>query len=147
MCPHEIDTVAFFDALASEMNAHPEEYDILGDIELRLAIVMERDDGSAFRALVTFDGIECTGVATINEGDEHGADCWIAGGAAAWRAMFDDIVAHGRAEGRQTINSLTMLGHPLAVHGDDPLGVDKFFRFNQSVQHFFDGAANAAVPA
>ena len=45
----------------------------------------------------------------------------------------------------QTINSLTLVGDRIAVHGDDPLGVDLFFRFNQTVQAFLDGAAVVAT--
>ena len=75
------------------------------------------------------------------EGDEQTADCWLDGDLAAWQAMFDDIVANGRATGRQTINSLTLVGEAIAVKGADPLGVDVFFRCNQTVQAFLDGAA------
>ena len=59
--------------------------------------------------------------------------------------MFDDIAEHGHATGRQTINSLTLLGDDIVVQGSDPLGVDKFFRFNQTVQAFVDGAGTHAA--
>ena len=55
--------------------------------------------------------------------------------------MFDNVRANGGATGSQTLNSLTLLGDRIALHGDDPMGVDRFHRFNQSVQEFFDGAA------
>jgi hypothetical protein len=58
--------------------------------------------------------------------------------------MFDDITTNGRATGRRTINSLTLVGDRIDVRGDDPMGVDKFFRFNQTIQQFFDGAAQLA---
>lgn len=140
MSDHRIDTVAFFDALASEMNAHPEVYEVLGDANLDLVVLM-RDDDSAFRVRLTFEGISCEGVAEAGDGDERTADCWLEGDLAAWQAMFDDIAANGRATGRQTINSLTLVGDAIAVKGDDPLGVDVFFRCNQTVQAFLDGAA------
>lgn len=135
-----IDQIEWFDRLAREMNDHPERYEPLGDISLRLAIVMHRSDGSDLRALLVFDGIGCEKVVELPEGAERDADCWLEGDVAAWQAMFDDIVTHGRATGRNTINSLTLVGDRIAVHGVDPLGVDRFFRYNQTVQAFLDGA-------
>lgn len=147
MTTPRIDTVAFFDALASEMNAHPEIYEVLGDVDMDIAVVM-RADGADFRVLLTFADIACTGVREIGDGEERTASCWLEGPLDAWQTMFDDIVANGRATGWQTINSLTLVGDRIAVHGDDPLGVDLFFRFNQTVQAFLDGAAVvASAPA
>lgn len=142
-----VDSVSFFERLASEMNAHPEEYEILGDVEMRVAIVMTQPDTPPFAVALEFEGIECSAVEAIGPGEEHDADCWLEGALADWQTMFADIVAHGQAEGRQTINSLTMLADRISAHGDDPLGLDRFFRFNQTVQNFFDGAARAAVAA
>ena len=64
-----------------------------------------------------------------------------------WQAMVEYIAANGRATGLQTLNSLAMLGDPIACRGDDPMGLDKFSRFNQTLQEFFDGAARVAVAA
>lgn len=141
-----VDSVAFFDALADEMNSHPEQYEVLGDIDLDLALVM-RDAGGDFGARLHFNGIRCDGVSSIEAGEEAAADCWLDGDLTAWQTMFDDIFENGRATGRQTINSLTLLGEVLTVNGADPLGVDKFFRFNQTVQAFLDGAAKATARA
>ena len=54
-------------------------------------------------------------------------------------------VQHGRAEGLQTINSLALLGGAIACVGNDPMGLDKFSRFNQTLQEFFDGAARVGA--
>jgi len=141
-----IDSVAFFDAVASKMHDDPQAYEILGDVDLDLAVVMRRPDGSAFRVLIAFRGIACERVVELEPGDEERADCVLDGPLDAWAEMFDDIRSHGRATGRQTVNSLTLLGDRMVVRGTDPLGVDKFFRYNQTVQAFLDGAAGV-VPA
>ena len=78
-------------------------------------------------------------------GDEALADCWLEGPFDAWQAMVDDIVEHGRATGRHTLNSLTLVGESIRLRGSDVMGIDKFSRFNQSLQEYFDGAA--ATPA
>jgi hypothetical protein len=61
--------------------------------------------------------------------------------------MFDDILEHGTASGRLTINSLALLATDIRLRGDDPMGVDKFSRFNQTLQEYLDGAARIAAAA
>ena len=68
-------------------------------------------------------------------------------GLAGAPVALDDIVANGGASGRQTINSLTLLGTDIRLRGDDPMGTDKFSRFNQTLQEYLDGAARIAVTA
>ncbi len=138
------DDVGFFDPLADEMNAHAERYEILGDLDLVLGIVMTRPAGDRFRARLAFEGVRCTGVSAMAAGEEATTDCWLEGSLDAWDAMFADIVAHGHATGRHTINSLTMMGDEIRLCGVDVMGVDKFSRFNQSLQEFFDGAARVS---
>ena len=142
-----VDTLELFDALAREMNAHPERFEVLGDVDLDLGIVMHRPGGDAFGVRLTFEGLECTGVATMAPGEEHATECRLEGPVEAWEEMFADIRAHGRATGQHTINSLTLLGEQIHLRGDDPMGVDKFSRFNQSIQQFLDGAAHVGVPS
>ena len=138
-----VDTVAFFEGLAAEMNAHPEHYEVLGDCDLVLGLVMRRADGDAFRVRVTFEGVSCLDVSDMEAGDEALCDCWLDGPLAAWVAVVDDVVANDGATGRYTLNSLTLVGDEIVLRGSDVMGIDKFSRFNQSLQEFFDGAARA----
>lgn len=142
-----VDTVAFFDALASEMNAHPERYEPLGDIELDLGVVVDRPGTSPFAVLLVFRGIACESVAEIDPAGVDRADCYLRGERRAWVAMFENVAANGAATGQWTLNSLSMVGDVIGVFGDDPMGVDRFFRFNQTLQEFFDAAARVASPA
>jgi len=135
-----VDRVAFFTALAAEMNGHPERYEPLGDVDVEIALVI-REGGDALRVRLLFQGIRCEHAAEIGDGDEFTADCFLDGDVGAWQAMVDNIRANGRAEGEYTLNSLTLVGDRIAIKGEDPLGVDRFFRFNQTLQTFFDGAA------
>jgi hypothetical protein len=136
-----VDDLRFFEPLADEMNAHPERYEVLGDLDLVLGVVMTRPQGDAFRAQLVFEGIRCIGVSEIDPGDERVADCWLEGPVDAWNDMVADIRANGRATGRHTLNSLTMIGDQIRLRGADVMGVDKFSRFNQSLQEFIDGTA------
>ncbi len=77
----------------------------------------------------------------------NGADFRLEGPLQAWQDMFDDIAANGRATGFHTINSLALMGDRISCRGDDPMGLDKFSRFNQTLQEFFDGAHHLVVSA
>ncbi len=140
-----VDDLRTFEPLVREMNGHPERYEVLGDLDLVLGVIMTRPSDDAFRVRLTFDGIQCTAVHEMEEGDERTTDCWLEGPIGAWTEMFADIRTNGRATGRQTLNSLTMVGDEIRLRGTDVMGVDKFSRFNQSLQEFFDGAARAAT--
>lgn len=142
-----IDSVAFFDDLSAAMAADSERYERLGDVDLELAIVMRRPDGDAFRVQLSFHGITCDGVATIAAGAERAADCWLEGDLESWQAMVADIAEHGHATGDWTLNTLTLFGERIALAATDPVGEDRFHRFNQTLQEFFDGAARIGAVA
>ena len=138
----EIDSVAFFKALADEMNGQPQLYEVLGDIELDVVLVMTGDP--AFRVRLLFDGITCDDVVEV-DADDTGEHCQIVATREVWQEMFDDIVANGRATGRLTLNALTMWGEDMQIVGDDPMDTDRVSRFNQTLQQFLDGAATVAA--
>ena len=137
-----IDTIGFFDDLATAMNNDPARYELLGDIDLELAVVMHRDDRDAFRVRLGFHGIQCQTVVEIDEGEEAAAECWLEGDLEDWKAMFADIATNGRAQGPWTLNALTLMGDRIRLEATDPMGWDKFHRFNQTLQDFVDASAN-----
>lgn len=136
-----VDSQEFFDKLASVMNAHPERFERYGWCDIDLGIVVGREMRDPLRLALRFRGIRCEDVRSSFEGDA--VDCTVEGDLSAWQTMVDDIVAHGQATGRQTLNSLVLLGERIKVSGSDPLGVDRFFRVAETIQRFFDGAAEA----
>ena len=142
-----IDSLAFFDDLAAAMAADPERYERLGDIDLELAIVMRRPHGDHFRVRLSFSGVTCDGVAEIEAGDEAKADCWLEGDLEAWQAMFASIAVNGRARESWTLNTLTLFGDRIALHAADPMGEDRFHRFNQTLQDFVDAFAQLVASA
>lgn len=143
---NEIDDVRFFEALMAEWNAHPEQHKVLGDADMVCALVMRGADAD-FAVRIVFEALACEGVSGIDASEAHLADFYLDGPIDAWRTMFADILANGTATGRQTINSLALLGTDIRLRGDDPMGVDKFSRFNQTLQEYLDGAARIAVAA
>ena len=128
-----------YQRLAHLMNTHPEHYRVLGDADMVAAFTVTGPDSNASIQLV-FAGLACEGVDEVVEAEAALADFRLVGPASAWTAMFDDIVANGRASGEWTINSLALRADRIRLLGDDPMGLDKFSRFNQTLQEFLDGA-------
>ncbi len=135
-----IDSVAFFEALATEMNASPERYRLYGEADMDPVLVMRRPDGD-FRVRLHFAELACEDVTEVDEAEAPLSDFRLEGDLEAWQAMFDDITTNGSATGLWTINSLALMGDKVVVAGNDPMGTDKFSRFNQTLQEFLDGAA------
>lgn len=143
----KIDSTPFFQTLADDMNSRPDDFKVLGDCDMSAALVMRNGDGD-FAVKVSFAGLSCSGVTSITAADaDSSADYYLDGPLSAWQAMFDDILANGSASGRLTINSLALLGTDIRLRGSDPMGVDKFSRFNQTLQEYLDGASRTAAVA
>ena len=136
-----VDTIEFFDGLAALMKAEPDRYERLGDVDLDLGVVIRRPEGDDFRLLLSFHGIQCQGITEMAAGEEVGADCWLEGDLQDWEAMFGNIVEHGHAVDQWTLNTLTLFGARIRLCAADPMGEDRFHRFNQTLQEFVDGAA------
>ncbi len=145
----DITTESFFRSLADEMNGHIERFTGLGEADMVAALVMRSPRGD-FAVRVRFEGLRCEGVDEVDAGEAALADFSLDGPLDLWQAMFDDIVANGAASGRLTINSLALLAtgaDDIRLRGDDPMGIDKFSRFNQTLQEYLDGTARVAVAA
>lgn len=137
----KVDSVEFFEALGAEMARHADEYRVLGDCNMDLGIEMQRPGGEPFRVVLHFEGLEPAAAVANDLDDAPVADCRLEGALDAWEEMIADIRANGSATGQQTLNSLTLLGDHIRVLGSDTMGVDRFFRYNQTLQAYFDGAA------
>ncbi|MFN8022353.1 MAG: hypothetical protein U0Q03_12580 [Acidimicrobiales bacterium] len=145
----DITDISLYRAMADELNAHPEKFTVLGECDMVLALVM-RADGGDFAVRIRFEGLRCEAADEVDAAEASLADYYLDGPLPKWQAMFDDIVANGAASGRLTINSLALLAtstDDIRLRGDDPMGTDKFSRFNQTLQEYLDGAARVAVAA
>ncbi len=59
--------------------------------------------------------------------------------------MIENIRAHGAPDLAHTLNYLTFPDDPMRVSGPDQLQVDAFYRYNQTLQRFFNGSAQVAT--
>lgn len=133
-------SVDWFEAVARALAADRERLRRLGYVDATVGVRI--DDGSEAIGFVLEFG--AYGVKRVRQTDtpEADADFTIAGSAAAWREMVENIRANGEADLNHTLNRLTMAGTPLKVVAADQLQEDLFFRFNQSLQALFDASAS-----
>ena len=95
----------------------------------------------AFR--MTFDVFDIREVREISPSGLGEVDFYLEMTPEQWRAMLDSIRAEGHAGLEYTLNTLD-LKLPDGLHhnaADDGYRADKFFRFNESLQRFFDLSA------
>jgi len=140
----DVAEAALYRDLAYLMNAHPDRYRPLGDADMTVVFTIVGADRTTNIQLV-FEALSCVGIDAVPDGEAGLADFALVGPESAWQAMFGDIVANGTATGPWTINSLALRGDRITLTGNDPMGLDKFSRFNQTLQEFLDGAGRLEI--
>ena len=144
-------SVAWFRGLADRMAAQPEKYGRLGRIDLTLLPRIVHPDGRIETYRLVFRGHACTTVDRLPGAPDAASGphpVVLEGELAAWTEMFDNIRRHGRADLTHTLNYLTLPDWPLRLVPIDAaagqLDVDRFYRYNQTLQEFFDEAGAVA---
>ncbi len=90
---------------------------------------------------VTFEAFECAGVREIEEADLHDVDFWLEQSPEAWQEILEYIKKNGAAGLGQTLNTIDLKIPEGFARSHDGYRRDAFYRFNQSLQHFFDTSA------
>ena len=137
----------WFRALADRMAAQPEKYRKLGVMNLTLAPRISFPDGREMLFSLEFDGNRCRAVRRVDGpatlGGRHAVI--LEGDYGAWREMIENIRVNGQADLQHTLNYLTLPDWPLRLVAVDEdvgqLDVDRFYRYNETLQEFFDEAA------
>ncbi len=143
--PVSFPSVDWFVRLADEMRTNRARHEHLGDVDCvaQFTVLDGATEGSAWSVQVTFEEFEVIDVR--RRGDPSRADFVLEGDLATWRGMLESIArGDGRPDLAHTLNYLTLPNTPMRVWSDDPVRRDLFFRFNQSLQEFFN--ASAAIP-
>ena len=133
----------WFSALASSMLEKEAEYRRFGPMDCSMVVkVLDPAAGDRFFEVV----FELHSVASIREirglGEAAPEHFVIEASLSAWRDMIENIRTHRGADLEHTLNYLTFPGDPMEVTGPDQLQTDTFYRYNQSIQEFFNGASN-----
>jgi hypothetical protein len=137
----------FFQALADRMNSQEAKYKKIGWVDLRLGVRVLPDDTFREEKLygLVFDTYTCEQAREIAAPTEVEAECVVEGPYWAWKEMFENIATHGKADATHTFNYLTLTEWPLKLTGEDQLGIDKVFRYNFSLQLFWEEAAELDI--
>ena len=128
-------SLAWFEELRRLVNDDP-AYRQIGTVDASMGVKVGDE---VF--VVAFEAFECSSVRSGNEYDLINVDFFIEMESDAWKAMLENIRANGGAEAGQTLVSLDMLNEISNNATGDQLRADMFFRYNQSLQHFFDLSA------
>lgn len=129
-------SLAWFEELRRLVNDDP-AYRQIGTVDASMGVKVGDE---VF--VVTFEAFECSSARSGNEYDLINVDFFIEMDTDAWKAMLEDIKTNGGAGAGQTLVSLDMLNEISTNATGDQLRADMFFRYNQSLQHFFDLSAN-----
>ena len=134
-------SVEWFNALGQRVAEDKEEFRRLGYFDARVGIKIEANGSGPEGYVVEFEDY---GVKQVRAAADplRGTDFTIEGSLDAWSEMVRNIQQHGEPDLDHTLNRLTMAGVPLKIVAEDQLKTDLFYRFNQSIQAFFNEAAD-----
>lgn len=134
----------WFQALAGQMERDEAAYRALGSIECTMVVRVDAP-GRVELFEIVFAGLKVRSVRRLTRLEDAAPGHFVLGASlATWREMIDNIRANAGPDLQHTLNYLTFPDDPMQISGPDQLEVDAFYRYNQSLQRFFSGAA--AVP-
>jgi hypothetical protein len=144
---HTFPSHGWFQALADRMAAAPEKYRKLGAMDLTLVPRIVFPEGHVELYGLRFEGHRCTAVDRLDGAADIGGrhPVVLEGEYDAWKEMIENIRHNRGADLQHTLNYLTLPDWPLRLVAVDDaegqLDVDRFYRYIETLQEFFDEAA------
>jgi hypothetical protein len=133
-------SVEWFEALGERVAEDKEKFRRLGYFDADVGIKIDANGAGSKGYVIKFQDYGVKGVRAVDDPVKD-ADFTIQGSLDAWSEMVRNIYEHGEPDLGHTLNRLTMAGVPLKIVADDQLKTDIFYRFNQSIQAFFNEAS------
>ena len=131
----------WFARLATFMSADESSFRRLGPIDCTMVVKVDRADEPALFE-VTFEAFEVKSIRRLERIEDSSQEHFVIEATfETWREMIENIHAHGEPDLAHTLNYLTFPDDPMVLGGPDQLQIDAFYRYNQSLQQFFNGAA------
>jgi hypothetical protein len=128
-------SVEWFNALREQVNGDP-AFRHLGTVD---AIVGVKVGNKIYE--LTFEAFECTNVRETNENALRDMDFWMEQPYDAWKEMIENIKKNGHADLSHTLNTIDLSMPEGLARSQDGYRRDAFYRFNQSIQDFFNASA------
>ena len=125
----------WFNAIREIVNNDP-NFRQLGTVDATVGIRV----GSKLYEL-TFEAFECTGVREAGENDLRDMDFWLEQSYDQWKEMLENIKKHGAADLTHTLNTIDLNMPEGFARSHDGYRRDAFYRFNQSIQDFFNASS------
>ena len=135
----------WFEALAGQMVERGEEFRSFGPVDCTMVVKVDGAEGCQLIEVV-FEAFAVTSVRSLESLDAAKPDHFvIEAPLEIWQEMLDNIRANGAPDLEHTLNFLTFPDDPMLVSGPDQLQTDAFYRYNESLQRFFNGASSIAT--
>ena len=128
-------SVEWFDAVKDMVN-QDEAFRRLGTVDARVGVKVGDKNYE-----VAFEAFECAGVREIAADELRDCDFWLEQEPEAWKEMLTNIKQNGSADLSHTLNTIDLSRPDGFARSYDGYRRDAFYRFNQSLQHFFDSSA------
>lgn len=128
-------SVEWFEAVRNIVN-NDEAFRRLGTIDTTVGVKV----GDKIYQL-TFEAFECTEVKEITERDLRDVDFWLEQSYDGWKEMLQNIKEKGAADLDHTLNTIDLNLPEGFARSYDGYRRDAFYRFNQSLQDFFNASA------
>ena len=128
-------SVEWFNAIKDIVNNDP-NFRQLGTVD---AVVGVKVENKIYQ--LTFEAFECTEVREASESDLRDMDFWLEQPYDLWKDMLDNIKKHGAADLSHTLNTIDLNIPEGFARSNDGYRRDAFYRFNQSIQDFFNASA------
>lgn len=138
-------SLQFFQSLQTLMRQEEARFRRLGFVDTTFGVHIVGPSGQEWRYLLTFEVFDCREVKEVADFALTEIDFVLKGDLAAWVEMIENIRQHNGADVAHSLNTLTHFGERLQVLYDDPDNRDKLFRFQESIQEFFDLANSLTV--
>jgi hypothetical protein len=87
------------------------------------------------------EAFECTNVREAGENDLRDMDFWLEQPWDKWQEMLENIKSNGAADLSHTLNTIDLSMPESLARSHDGYRRDAFYRFNQSIQDFFNASA------
>ncbi len=129
-------SVGYFRALATSARSDIDRYRRLGATDIALGLIV---GDQAFR--LEFEDYECTDISPWDSSDTGAVDCWVSASPQDWDELIAHIRSRKKADSTHTLNSLVLADDRFHLGGTSQLGMDKFYRYNATLQSFFEEAS------
>ncbi len=129
-------SVEWFEALRDTVEADPHWRDF-GMMDCAMGVNV----GETTIKLV-FDGYEIPEIADVSaDPNAEDLDFTLVMPTERWREMIENIQTNGHADLHHTLNTIDLETPEELAKGEDYTRRDLFYRFNQTLQDFFDASA------